>query len=221
LFVFLFFPWDRVSLYSPGCPGTHFVDQAGLELRNPPASASQVLGLKACATTPSWSCFWCQLLTLNFYPTWFLPVLLCLHSSVLCKNPVTSLYLASVSPNFPTSYKKFDARFDKLHSDRHSLVLSLSIPANSLSTCNQRLVPCRKGPKRVCCSHCLNETAVLTLEVTYFWVRGGDSANPKSSLYHLKREIQKKWGTHTGDLRLSRGSKRLGQSNSGAANCNI
>jgi hypothetical protein len=31
---------DRVSLYSPGCPGTHFVDQAGLELRNPPASAS-------------------------------------------------------------------------------------------------------------------------------------------------------------------------------------
>jgi hypothetical protein len=36
---------------SPGCPGTHFVDQAGLELRNPPASASQVLGLKACATT--------------------------------------------------------------------------------------------------------------------------------------------------------------------------
>jgi hypothetical protein len=42
---------DRVSLYSPGCPGTHFVDQAGLELRNLPASASQVLGLKACATT--------------------------------------------------------------------------------------------------------------------------------------------------------------------------
>ena len=35
---------------SPGCPGTHSVDQAGLELRNPPASASQVLGLKACAT---------------------------------------------------------------------------------------------------------------------------------------------------------------------------
>jgi hypothetical protein len=29
---------DRVSLCSPGCPGTHSVDQAGLELRNPPAS---------------------------------------------------------------------------------------------------------------------------------------------------------------------------------------
>jgi hypothetical protein len=38
---------DRVSLYSPGCSGSHFVDQAGLELRNLPASASQVLGLKA------------------------------------------------------------------------------------------------------------------------------------------------------------------------------
>ncbi|GAB1296923.1 Acyl-Coenzyme A-binding domain-containing 4 [Apodemus speciosus] len=35
-----------VSLCSPGCPGTHSVDQAGLELRNPPASASRVLGLK-------------------------------------------------------------------------------------------------------------------------------------------------------------------------------
>jgi hypothetical protein len=43
---------DRVSLCSPGCPGTHFVDQAGLELRNLPASASRVLGLKVCATTP-------------------------------------------------------------------------------------------------------------------------------------------------------------------------
>jgi hypothetical protein len=50
LFCFVF--RDRVSLYSPGCPGTHFVDQAGLELRNPPASASQVLGLKAYATMP-------------------------------------------------------------------------------------------------------------------------------------------------------------------------
>jgi hypothetical protein len=49
-FCFCFFQ-DRVSLYSPGCPGTHFADQAGLELRNPPASASQVLELKACATT--------------------------------------------------------------------------------------------------------------------------------------------------------------------------
>ena len=41
LFFCLFVFRDRVSLYSPGCPGTHFVDQAGLELRNLPASASK------------------------------------------------------------------------------------------------------------------------------------------------------------------------------------
>jgi hypothetical protein len=48
-FVFLFFFVVVVVVFqdSPGCPGTHFVDQAGLELRNPPASASQVLELKA------------------------------------------------------------------------------------------------------------------------------------------------------------------------------
>ncbi|GAB1300829.1 Lactoylglutathione lyase [Apodemus speciosus] len=39
-------PDDGVSLCSSSCPGTHFGDQAGLELRDPPASASQVLGLK-------------------------------------------------------------------------------------------------------------------------------------------------------------------------------
>jgi hypothetical protein len=51
-FLFVWFGfWDRVSLCSPGCIRTHSVDQAGLELRNPPASASRVLGLKVCATT--------------------------------------------------------------------------------------------------------------------------------------------------------------------------
>jgi hypothetical protein len=50
-FVLFCFFQDRVSLCSPGCPGTHFVDQAGLELRNLPLSASQMLGLKVCATT--------------------------------------------------------------------------------------------------------------------------------------------------------------------------
>ena len=55
-FLFVFFLFfvlvfrDRVSFYSSGYPGAHFVDQAGL--RNLPASASRVLGLKACATTP-------------------------------------------------------------------------------------------------------------------------------------------------------------------------
>jgi hypothetical protein len=47
-----FFEIGFLSLCSPGCSGTHSVDKAGLKLRNPPASASQVLGLKACATTP-------------------------------------------------------------------------------------------------------------------------------------------------------------------------
>jgi hypothetical protein len=55
LFILVF--WDRVSLCSPGCLGTHSVDQAGLKLRNLPASASGVLGLKACATTPGLDLF--------------------------------------------------------------------------------------------------------------------------------------------------------------------
>ncbi|GAB1288595.1 Lysine-specific demethylase 4C [Apodemus speciosus] len=41
-----------VSLCSPGCPGTHFVDQADLELRNPPASASRVLGQRRAPPPP-------------------------------------------------------------------------------------------------------------------------------------------------------------------------
>lgn len=31
---------DRISLFCPCCPGKHFVDQAGLTLRDLPASAS-------------------------------------------------------------------------------------------------------------------------------------------------------------------------------------
>jgi hypothetical protein len=68
---------DRVSLYSPGCPGTHFVDQAGLELRNPPASASQVLGLNRAPPCPAQGVFlislhytfWGRVL-LNFPVAW-------------------------------------------------------------------------------------------------------------------------------------------------------
>jgi hypothetical protein len=52
-FVFVF--GDRVSLCSPGCPGTHSVDQADLELRKLPASASQVLGLKRAGTPLTWA----------------------------------------------------------------------------------------------------------------------------------------------------------------------
>jgi hypothetical protein len=44
-----------LSVIMTGCSGAHFVEQAGLELRNLPASASGVLELKACATTPSFA----------------------------------------------------------------------------------------------------------------------------------------------------------------------
>ena len=65
---FFFSFQTRVSLYSLGCPGTHFVDQAGLELRNPPASAPQVLGLQACTAKPgkrTLSCFFQSALSLR------------------------------------------------------------------------------------------------------------------------------------------------------------
>ena len=49
----LFFLQDSFSLCSSSRPGTHSLDQAGLKFRDLPASASQVLGLKACATSAS------------------------------------------------------------------------------------------------------------------------------------------------------------------------
>lgn len=48
-FISLSFSDNKITLHSPNCPGTHSVDQLGLEL-SPPASASQVLGLKVWAT---------------------------------------------------------------------------------------------------------------------------------------------------------------------------
>jgi len=57
LFYFILFYLSFLSFSKSGflcvalAPGTHSVDQAGLQLRNPPVSASQVLGLKALATT--------------------------------------------------------------------------------------------------------------------------------------------------------------------------
>ena len=53
---------DKVSLCSSSFRGTHFEDQAGLELRDPPASTSQVLGLKVCATTAQLGFFVCFVL---------------------------------------------------------------------------------------------------------------------------------------------------------------
>jgi hypothetical protein len=75
VFVFFFLVFrDRFSLYSPGCPGTHFVNQAGLKLRNPPDFASRVLGLKVCATTPGQMYFLIIYFLLYF---WFLREVFC------------------------------------------------------------------------------------------------------------------------------------------------
>jgi hypothetical protein len=51
LFLFVWFSRQGFSVCSYGYPGTHSVDQTSPGLRNPPASASQVLGLKVCITT--------------------------------------------------------------------------------------------------------------------------------------------------------------------------
>jgi hypothetical protein len=98
LFSFSFFLLvfrDRVSLCSPGCPGTHSVDETGLKLRNPPASTSQVLGLKACATTAR---LWGHFLS-NHHSHSSPP------SSILqgCPEFVSLLFLASLLGHAPAS----------------------------------------------------------------------------------------------------------------------
>jgi hypothetical protein len=50
-YLFVFVSQNRVSLCSPGFSGTQSVDLSGLEHRDPPASASLVLGLNTYATT--------------------------------------------------------------------------------------------------------------------------------------------------------------------------
>ena len=52
VFVFIFLFFETVFLCVALAVLELSVDQAGLELRNSPVSASQVLGLKACATMP-------------------------------------------------------------------------------------------------------------------------------------------------------------------------
>jgi hypothetical protein len=50
--IFIFVFGDRSSLYSSYCVITHYLDQGGLEIRDPPSPAIQVLGLKICAIIP-------------------------------------------------------------------------------------------------------------------------------------------------------------------------
>jgi hypothetical protein len=61
---------DRAFLYIPGCPKTHSAYQASLELRNIPAPTSQVLGLKAYATTAI------LVIYIFFVSIWFLLLLI-------------------------------------------------------------------------------------------------------------------------------------------------
>ena len=52
LFFTLYISQDKVSLCSPGYPGTRSIEQASLKLRDLPASASPVPEIKACAIVP-------------------------------------------------------------------------------------------------------------------------------------------------------------------------
>jgi hypothetical protein len=101
----LFFLLNRVFLCSPGCHETHSVDQAGLELRNPPASASQVLGLKSCTST-----FRLMFFFLNcehhFIISIFLSLFICSWACVLTQVSIIShvAMTRKVHVNFKKAY---------------------------------------------------------------------------------------------------------------------
>jgi hypothetical protein len=63
-----------------------FVGQAGLELRNPPASASYVLGLKACATSPGLFVCVCVCLSIFLFHKYANHNDLETHASSLCPS---------------------------------------------------------------------------------------------------------------------------------------
>ena len=99
---------------------------------------------------PQVELFLIPVVNVEFYPSCFLPVLPYLYSFVLCKNPVTSLYLAGVSPNFPIFFCIKSLMLDltnyiQIHTP--SCRICLSIPANSLPTCDQRPVQHRQGTR--------------------------------------------------------------------------
>ena len=51
-------PYDKVSLCSPSCPGTHSVDQAGLKLRDLPVSVGAGITVLCSANMSSFIWFW-------------------------------------------------------------------------------------------------------------------------------------------------------------------
>lgn len=76
LFVCLLFP-DRVSLCRLGYPGIHYVDKASFDLRDPAASVSGVLALKACTTTTQKHTVLIELISSLPWPPWltqFIPL---------------------------------------------------------------------------------------------------------------------------------------------------
>jgi hypothetical protein len=92
----------------------------------------------------------------EFYPRWFLLDLLCLHSSVLCKNPVTSFYRAGMSPNFLIVFCIKSLMLDlTLHSDSTQPLLCASVCQFIRCFAYPRLerpVPRRQRAQRVCSS---------------------------------------------------------------------
>ena len=131
------FFWDRVSLCSPGYPGTQSVDQAGLELRNPPASASQVLGLKVWATTAQLRCNFLkqrQCHKLGVHSMWYHQVFanyfntdhilhLSFHSSTMNYDLVRSMYYTKtyvhwISLNIQAPFPTFPAHWSYVKQQR-------------------------------------------------------------------------------------------------------
>ena len=88
-----------------------------------------------------------------FYPGWFPLDLLCLHSSVLCKIPVTSIVPCEYVTQLPYCplHKKSDARVVKLHSDSTQTLLRvcLSVIIHALPTRVERPRSTQtQGPRR-------------------------------------------------------------------------
>ena len=106
----------------------------------------------------------------EFYPRWFLLDLLCLYSSVLCKNPVTSLYLAGVSPNFPIFFCIKSLMLDLTNYIQilHNLsCVHLSVnSSDALPTCPRDLFHADTVTQRVCgtlCPVCLTTPSLRLL----------------------------------------------------------
>ena len=94
----------------------------------------------------------------------FYPRFLCLHSSVLCKDPVTSLYLASLSPNFLIVFCIKSLMLDLTNHIQilHNLsCVHLSVnSSDALPTCPRDPFHADKGIQRVCGTQVFNKGEV-------------------------------------------------------------